>query len=319
MATPQTVDEILNMMKTAAKGVVGSIQRGSDILIPSGPGIGISSVEGPGFVPEQWTGSLPGEMASDKTTPPATINKVGGVPGAQPIATPTTPATTAGTNNEAPPQQERDIYAELHKLTDEQFKRFADDKSHGLPGIGYVTDAKPKFDKNGKYSGEGKFLKYIENPAEKPPQPVSVAEQRLKNETMIAQGHLAAGVGAKKNAQAAIEERKDAAANKLDLDKQKDWENHYGTWNPESSKMELNAPLAVAKTIAEDGEVPAAHRGLEIQILKGIKPLEDEFDKNKEVQDYFKKLGIGQDDPRYIRARKLKALERFTQPPKEKK
>ena len=69
----------------------------------------------------------------------------------------------------------------------------------------------------------------------------------------------------------------------LELAKQKDWESKYGTFNQESGKYELNAPVAVAKTIMEGGEVPRSNKGLAAQIRPAyeehVNKWNTEFDK----------------------------------------
>jgi hypothetical protein len=179
------------------------------------------------------------------------------------------PAITGGADNQGAPQG--DIYARVRELTDKEFKEFADDKTHGLPGIGYVGDAKPEFDAKGNYVGKGKFIRMAENPDEKPVAPLT--REQFNDQT--ARIH-ALGVGA-----AAREQHQEANRIKeeqVELNRQKDWETRYGQLNPETGKTELNAPLAVAKTVTEGGKVPAAYKGLEEQLSKAYKTHSEEWE-----------------------------------------
>lgn len=253
-----------------------------------------------------------------ETSPVSAKSKPAAVPAASsvPISAKSAPAidSTAATpslqKTQTQPDDMSSVYDRLSKLNDQQFKQFVDER-HGVPGVGYIIGQ------------DGKMKRLIENPTNKRPEQLSIGQVDALAKLVEAQGRLAAGIGARQSADDYHKEQIRTKDEALAFAKQKDWESRYGTFNEETGKAELNAPLAVAKTIAEGGRVPDAYKGLEQRILAGLKPLEDAFDKNVNTQNYFRKLGISQDDPMYQQARRKMALDHLTknfitQPNKER-
>src|SRR5664280_3204498 len=91
--------------------------------------------------PGQTPASTPGE----KIPPPQNAE----------VATPAKVATTGQTPADPVETGMNMIYDKLAKLNDKQFKQFADEH-HGIPGVSYIQGA------------DGKMLRSIENPANKP-------------------------------------------------------------------------------------------------------------------------------------------------------
>jgi hypothetical protein len=161
--------------------------------------------------------------------------------------------TPSGTVN-APDGGINGIYdrlAKLAKTNPENFVKVADTHP-GLPGVGYVRDA------------EGRIKTLVENPANKPEEPMTIAQSDALARMITAKGHLAAGIGARKQAeayQAGI--LADKAAGRQ-FDKQKDWENRYSTIDPETQKPVFVPQIAVAKSVIDGSEIPnPSLKGLE--------------------------------------------------------
>jgi len=82
-----------------------------------------------------------------------------------------------------------DRLSKLAKSNPENFVKFADTHP-GIPGVGYVRDA------------DGRIKTLVENPANKPEEPMTIAQSDALARMITAKGHLAAGTGAREQAAA---------------------------------------------------------------------------------------------------------------------
>jgi len=140
---------------------------------------------------------------------------------AAPIATPgatalsVAPITNGISFGQKTPARQVDpstVYGRLTKLNDKQFKQFVDEH-HGIPGVGYIQGA------------DGTMKRLVENPANKPEEPMTIAQSDAQARMITAQGHLTSGVGSREQAaayQAGILADK---AQGRKLEEQKDFEN----------------------------------------------------------------------------------------------
>jgi hypothetical protein len=99
------------------------------------------------------------------------------------------------------------------------------------------------------------------------------------------------------------------------LNELKDWETRYSDVDPMTGKASFSGVAAVTKSLLEGLEVPSRYKSVETKVLETIKPYEKDFDNDPAIQAIFKKAGISKLDPRYIEARRKKALTKLIQPP----
>jgi hypothetical protein len=89
------------------------------------------------------------------------------------------------------------IYDKLKTLKPEQLKKFMN-KNPGFSGIGYSESINPD-------TGKKEIKTFVENPADKPQEPMTIAQSDALARMITAQGHYGLGT-------AALQERKDARA-----------------------------------------------------------------------------------------------------------
>jgi hypothetical protein len=92
------------------------------------------------------------------------------------------------------------IYDKLKTLKPEQLKKFMN-KNPGFSGIGYSESINPD-------TGKKEIKTFVENPADKPQEPMTIAQSDALARMITAQGHYGLGT-------AALQERKDANAAKI--------------------------------------------------------------------------------------------------------
>lgn len=177
-----------------------------------------------------------------------------------------------------------DYYAALldpSVLNDAQFRDFVDKHGDQVPGIGYVDVLDAKGKPTGKTIRVAEKPQPQENliPNPQPQETLTIDQYNAQTQRLLAMGRYGAGAGAAEDRKAAVNDRKVAEENRkidrqdrLKFEKQKNWENRYGTVNPETQKVELNVPLAVAKSVVEGRAVPdPSLQGMEEQTEQAYK------------------------------------------------
>jgi hypothetical protein len=246
------------------------VQTGVEGLLRNAGGIGVGILGGANKVAEYLSGSR--SAMADKVINDyfeAISPSVKGVGGQPSVTTPPKPAAQVVVSNAAAPNiatvAQKDIfakhggdeYAALRDpsiFSDQQFKGFVDKHQKDVPGIAYVEDAKT-----------GKITRIAERPQPQE-EMINATQAEALSKLITAQGHLAAGVGAREQAaayQAGI--LADKAAGRQ-FDKQKDWENRYSTIDSETQKPVFVPQIAVAKSVMDGSEIPnPSLKGLEEQ------------------------------------------------------
>jgi len=149
-----------------------------------------------------------------------------------------------GGQNTPPVNDLNGIYDKLHKISDSQFKEFVDAR-HGVPGVGYIIGQ------------DGTMKRLIDNPANKPQEPLSIGQADALAKLVTAQGHLAYGLGTRKQAETTQQwAHEDRVEKQRSVDADRIFKTHaVQEYNPEAAKMEINDMLTYAK-MAESGNVP---------------------------------------------------------------
>ena len=188
----------------------------SSVVTPIAKGVG-GAAEG---ISNYFTGDANNQPAV--VTSPVPV--VGGVSPTQNKALQASTTPLANTepvvaSNPAPDNQTRlnAVYDKLKTLKPEQLKKFMD-KNPSFSGIGYSESINPD-------TGKKEIKTFVENPADKPQEPLTIAQSDALARMITAQGHLAAGVGSREQAVAYKAGIIADKAQGRELEKQKEFEN----------------------------------------------------------------------------------------------